>query len=499
MDLKNEMFFLNEAQGHLGVARETLEKLDAEKDNSTHLQNLIYTFQALQALAPAAELDQTAKFCQIVVNYLQKKKDKGIPDNKLVKFKNMILDSLEKIEKVLENLDDMESSEFLQVNTTINELDSEYDITFIRPLTAEELESLKQHEIRKPYQIFIRIGSSCKFKKVRLFFIFRSLNSLGQICWTNPEPKVLERSEFETDFYIFLLTEASEEDINDKLEEILEIEQKLIKVISFETFEKEINLLEEEKEEPESEPTEEITEIDEDEIDFFTKLTLEEFEELEKDRKNIFYRIYVRVKLNCKQRKLRLYLVLKELYDKGKIIWSKPNPKILLGGNFDLDFEIYFVSLEHKRTISEEIKQIAEISTISISEIGSSEFKKIIPSLETRKEKHNKKPRQKTEEVQEKQKEEPVMNIVFTNKIENPEKIIRLSEKEFFKLVKSNNITMLFSAYQNKEDAENFLYAIKEGFYFVPECDDYSSFSEFFKIDGNYKDFLEFLEEQKFA
>ena len=61
----------------------------------------------------------------------------------------------------------------------LDKFESEYKIEFIKPLSIKGLESLVNDKNNVFYKIYILIRESCKFKKVRMFFILRALNELG--------------------------------------------------------------------------------------------------------------------------------------------------------------------------------------------------------------------------------------------------------------------------------------------------------------------------------
>lgn len=78
------------------------------------------------------------------------------------------------------------------------------------------------------YKIYVRLHPTCILKRVRLFIIFRALDELGQICFTNPEAQALESGDFKLEFEIYYISQKNEKEILKALDEILEIENKYI-------------------------------------------------------------------------------------------------------------------------------------------------------------------------------------------------------------------------------------------------------------------------------
>ncbi|MDD1779301.1 MAG: chemotaxis protein CheW [Candidatus Helarchaeota archaeon] len=106
------------------------------------------------------------------------------------------------------------------------------------PLTSEEINDLEKEKDNKFYKIYVKIQSTCVFKKVRLFIIFRALNQIGRIVYSSPEPDLLEMGQFDFDFELFFITKEEKTEVLKKLEEILEIENKSITEITINDIQK---------------------------------------------------------------------------------------------------------------------------------------------------------------------------------------------------------------------------------------------------------------------
>jgi len=86
------------------------------------------------------------------------------------------------------------------------------------------------------YKVYFRLNPTCILKSVRLFIIFRSLNELGTICFTNPAPQMLESGNFKREFEVYFISQKNDKEILNALDEILEIENKYILIKSKDEF-----------------------------------------------------------------------------------------------------------------------------------------------------------------------------------------------------------------------------------------------------------------------
>ena len=94
--------------------------------------------------------------------------------------------------------------------------------------TLNVIQQALSDEKKKAYKIYIRLQPTCKLKKVRIFIILRSLGEIGQICFTHPDLSFFETRDFKLEIEIFLISESLDIKILKNLEEILEIENKVI-------------------------------------------------------------------------------------------------------------------------------------------------------------------------------------------------------------------------------------------------------------------------------
>lgn len=379
--------FIYETENHIKKSERELLKFEENPKDKKPLEQLYYSFQALKALSPMLGLTNLSKYCYFFESQLEKAKDMKTVIKKVREFTDMIFNCLDILKSVLDrakkgDIKDIEEEFLIDQKEIMERIRSEYEITFIKPLDLSQIEAIINERKNFFYRIEIKIQETCKFKKVRLYIIFRALNKIGQICWSNPEPMILENAEFELEFEIFFISQKNRNDINDILEEILEIEKKTIKKINSNDFKKIITnytLKWQKAMEKMIKLRKSTINLKRDyEITFIYPITLEEYETIMSDKTNIFYYIYICIELACKNKKARLYIILKTLDQIGHICWSNPEPNVLEKGGFKYDFELYFISKTKQKEILQNLEKISEINSKIIKKIKPLKFKDIV-------------------------------------------------------------------------------------------------------------------------
>ncbi|MBD3256008.1 MAG: hypothetical protein GF383_13010 [Candidatus Lokiarchaeota archaeon] len=535
--------FAQEVEAHLTKAEDEIIKFEKDIKNRKPIQELYYSIQALKALTPMVGLNNLSKLCNQYELILEKNKDPKNKIDKIDKFINLIFDFLELFRLILEKvkkgiIEDINEDRLTNFNQNIEDYESEYDITFINPIPLTKIDSFVYDHGYNFYKVSVEIKESCKFKKVRLYFIFRALNNAGRICWSNPEPEILENAEFEFKFEVYYASKESKQHVVEKLEEILEIKEKLIEPIKPDDFKQIItnSTLKWQKAKQKIEKLKETSEKIESELDinFIFPITQEEFKTLKRDKKNIYYYIYVRISLSCKNRKTRLFYILKKLDELGHICWSNPDPSSLQKGDFNLDFELYLISHHMKLDIIDAMENISEVDRKFVREMIFDVFERTItlsikPQNLVKKEALLKEEEKKPVEallkaeskISNKVKTEPIKKlknpnkafepkphfnmpidkapqIIFTEKVDHPQsKIIKLPSEQFIKMIIKENIGIVFSCYKDPNDKKHYLYLVKEGFIFIPS-EDIELFENFYNVDKTkYSNFFDYLASQR--
>jgi len=522
--------FIAESEGLINKIEELIMEFEKNPKNLKAIEEMYFVFNGLSRLIGVLELENYQKFVQTVEKLLEENKEKQMKENKVNEFFDIMLQNLEILKNLVDKLEDNEIQDLSEERLEEQEqkfqaFEREYEVTFIKPLSPKEMD--QELKSKNFYKIYIKIAESVKFKKVRLFFIFRALNNLGRICYSKPEPEVLEKGEFDSEFEVYFMSKSEEKEINNALEEILEINSKYIKEISREKFKKAIEPFGAKKEEEKQKIKKELEKKkaeDETLEEFLQPINSEKIRALAEDRKNIFYKIYIRIKITCKHKILRTFLIFRTLDEMGRICWSNPPPSKLEKGEFDLDFEIYFVSQEQKRKIKGKIDEILDIANKVINEINPKDFEKIINTL-TKKPKVKKvpigekpveksvpQPKVSRSKGEEEKKEEIISevplesvsrdyNLIFTDPINNSKQKISISNFHFLKLWNSLNQDLIFSCHIDGETTSKFyLYVVLDGVLFYTFAKEYDLFKEQLNIyENGFTELHSFLKANKYG
>lgn len=236
---KDMKLFYSEAEDLIQKIEDNLLILEENPKNNKPIQELFYVYHTLKGLTAMVGFENLSKFIHQFETFLEKNKNlkeqiknKGKIIDSLFKSLDVIRNTIEKIKKG--EVKDLNEQELERLNYSFEALDSEYGITLFKPISKEELENSKKNQKNKFYKIFIQIQSTCVFKKVRLFIIFRALNEIGRICASIPEPDKLEMGDFKNSFTVYFLSELNSDKIQNAIDEILEIENIVITKISAE-------------------------------------------------------------------------------------------------------------------------------------------------------------------------------------------------------------------------------------------------------------------------
>ncbi|MFX1275114.1 MAG: chemotaxis protein CheC [Promethearchaeota archaeon] len=90
---------------------------------------------------------------------------------------------------------------------------------------------------------------------------------------------------------------------------------------------------------------------------------------------NIFsYKIYIRLQPTCVLKKVRLFIIFRELSEIGHISFTNPEFNLLEAGDFKKEFEIFFISPKKDNEILEILESILEIENKYIQKISKEEF-----------------------------------------------------------------------------------------------------------------------------
>ncbi len=243
MASKEDMqLFINESEDLIQKVEDEVLKLEENPRNKKPIQELFFAFHTLKGLTAMAGFNNASKFCHFLEDFLNKAKNNKVSSEKIRNFTSIFFESLDVLRTVVSRVKkgdntDIDITFLEEIKETFEEFDTEFEITFIQPIPQNKIKQTISVKNKKFYKIYIRLQATCVFKKVRLFIIFRALNDVGQICYSKPEPRLLEIGNFDRDFEIYYITQKTPSQISQILEEILEIDNKVITELARDKFE----------------------------------------------------------------------------------------------------------------------------------------------------------------------------------------------------------------------------------------------------------------------
>ncbi|MFX1236607.1 MAG: ATP-binding protein [Promethearchaeota archaeon] len=229
------MLFISEAEDLIQKVEDEIFKLEKQPNDPKPKQELYFAFHTLKGLTAMAGLDKASKFCHIFESFLDKTKEEGISATQQDNFIGLLFDSLDLLRSILKrvkqgDLSDIDDKFLDSIKEGFDEFDSgtESEVSLISEIQASQVKKLLSDKKNKFYRIYIRLQPTCVFKKVRLFIISRALSELGNIFFSKPHPEILETGDFNVDFEFYFLTQKTDSEILKVLDEILEIENKVV-------------------------------------------------------------------------------------------------------------------------------------------------------------------------------------------------------------------------------------------------------------------------------
>jgi two-component system chemotaxis sensor kinase CheA len=234
--------FVSETEDLILQTEGEILKIEQNPKALEPIQKLFYTFHTLKGLTAMAGFNNTSKFCHYFESFLQSIKDNQDSVDLSNSIINMLFESLEVLRSVLNNvkngdMTDIDPSLLLDLRDSFDSFDSSSEMSFIKHIQPNKFSAILGDKSNKFYKVYIRLQSTCAFKKVRLFIIFRALTEKGQICWGVPDPESLEQGEIINDFEIYYISHSTDKEIVKILNEILEIENKAITKLENKEFE----------------------------------------------------------------------------------------------------------------------------------------------------------------------------------------------------------------------------------------------------------------------
>nr|WP_307992919.1 chemotaxis protein CheA [uncultured Niameybacter sp.] len=252
MDMSQYLqIFIEESNDHLQSLNEHLLNLEHTPDDIQILNEIFRVAHTLKGMAGTMGFVKMQKLTHNIENVLS-----DIRSGKL-KVNSDMLDILFQCLDALENYVDeiiktgQEGSEeytnlMAALERLINEkANDKMDVSVAVPLkeskdskeqvAVTELISLPESALHikdealkqglNVFQMNIRLSANCVLKSARAFVIFKDLENLGEVIYSNPDVQDIEDEKFDDSFLIVLITQEEQGTIEKRMLDVMEVEE----------------------------------------------------------------------------------------------------------------------------------------------------------------------------------------------------------------------------------------------------------------------------------
>ncbi|SHG93134.1 chemotaxis protein CheA [Tepidibacter thalassicus] len=195
------------------------------------------------------------------------------------------------------------------------------------------------------YNIKIELDSNCMLKAARAFLVFKSVEEDGEIVHSNPSVEDIENENFDKEFDIIVLTKLQEEELREKLKNISEVKDVIIKDFEYQGNEN----------------------IDENLNNEEFKYVYEVVTKAKEGGLNS-YNIKIELDSNCMLKAARAFLVFKSVEEDGEIVYSNPSVEDIEDENFDKEFDIIVLTKLQEEELRDKLKNISEVKDVIIKD-----------------------------------------------------------------------------------------------------------------------------------
>ncbi|HHV72075.1 MAG TPA: chemotaxis protein CheA [Clostridia bacterium] len=233
MDMEQYMgIFADEAKEHLQNLNDYILELEKDHDRKDLLNEIFRSAHTLKGMAGAMGFEKMATLTHEMENVLDElRKGEREVNLQIIQVLFSCLDALEALvnEIITEGV---ELTEVDSLIDTIKNLDSEVAAALEEEL-INKTEEIKEEKINESqnleyletviekatelglntFKIKIKFAEDCLLKSARAFMVFRELDSIGEIVYSNPSVQDIEDEKFDQEIEVIVLTKKSKDHI----------------------------------------------------------------------------------------------------------------------------------------------------------------------------------------------------------------------------------------------------------------------------------------------
>lgn len=261
--------FLEESKEHLGSLNEQLLYLEKEPNSVSALNEIFRAAHTLKGMSSTMGFENMADLTHHMEDVLSDLKDGSLKVNTDVV--DVLFQCFDKLQLMIDNIEtssqssvdtsdlmdilksiksgEYEAASTMELTNNISKVSEEFDSKVNEDEDNELLFSFNEYDLtilkeaisQDMYIYFIRVevDEKCLMKAVRAFMVFKAMEDSGEIVKSNPPAQDLDEGKFEGQFEIVYISNMSETDLKEKINNVSEVKVEKIKKITIDSLVKE--------------------------------------------------------------------------------------------------------------------------------------------------------------------------------------------------------------------------------------------------------------------
>ena len=252
--------FLDESKDHLQNLNESLLKLEGEPENLETVNEIFRIAHTLKGMAGTMGFETITTLTHKMENILD-----GIRSNKFQTNRDMIdilFEGLDILDSQIKSIEVDGREQQIDISDIMNRLDilekggvlktdieekieiedkenlNSLNLSFEIPQEDKDALYNSSRELLEQgyliYKIEVSLEEKCMLKSARAFIIFKSLEDIGEIIYSNPSSDDIESEEFEGYFTLLFMTKDNSDDIKVIIDNVSEVDKTSIEIFDIE-------------------------------------------------------------------------------------------------------------------------------------------------------------------------------------------------------------------------------------------------------------------------
>lgn len=226
--------FVEESKEHLQSMNDVLLELEKDLSNKDHINEIFRVAHTLKGMSGTMGYHHMANLTHEMENVLQAVRSDEIQiTDKIIDLIFECFDALDSsVNSIIEHGVESDNNNNLLISKLANII--EQDATDTGGLEKSHSLELNEYLLGlidkskvdgyQSYKISFLLEKECMLKSARAFIIFNTLESLGEVIYSNPSVEDIEDEKFEYEFSVILITNTNFTHIKKELDNISEIE-----------------------------------------------------------------------------------------------------------------------------------------------------------------------------------------------------------------------------------------------------------------------------------